>query len=90
MFLYHETTRFRKDLKRVLAQGKDYGKLRAVIAALLDEEELDPKLRDHPLHGDWEGSRELHLQPDWLLIYRVESEVLILERTGSHAELFGK
>lgn len=86
---YHETTRFKKDLKRVISQGKDYGKLRAVIVALLNEEELDPKLKDHPLHGNWEGSRELHLEPDWLLIYRIADEVLIMERTCSHSELFG-
>lgn len=88
MLTPRETNKFKKDLKRVLSQGKDYEKLRVVILALVNEEELDPKYHDHPLSGKWTGSRELHIEPDWLLIYRIDGDTLILERTGSHAELF--
>ena len=83
-----EKSAFKKDLKRVLSQGKTYGKYRAVILTLLDEEELDPALKDHPLTGNWKDHRELHIEPDWLLIYKIAGGYLILARTGSHAELF--
>lgn len=88
MLSYRETSRFKKDIKKVTSQGKDYEKFRAVFRSLLMQELLDPKLEDHPLQGSWKGHRELHLEPDWLLIYRIKSDTLILRRTGSHADLF--
>lgn len=59
------------------------------VETLVDQELLDERYRDHPLIGNWKGYRECHLQPDWLLIYRVAGDELQLVRTGSHAELFG-
>ena len=66
--------------------------LEDVIAALAMGETLPEKNKDHALTGDWVGHRECHIQPDWLLVYRVEDDVLVLtlSRTGSHSDLFGK
>lgn len=90
MLSHRATTRFKKDLQKTISQGKDYGKFRTVLQLLLNQMSLDPKYEDHPLVGNFVGFRELHIRPDWLLIYKIDGEVLILERTGSHSELFGK
>jgi mRNA interferase YafQ len=80
---------FRKDFKRLLRSGRrDAGLLKAVVADLAHDRPLAPRLRDHALKGEWSDCRECHIQPDWLLIYRLEPGLLILVRTGSHAELF--
>ena len=83
------TSQFKKDYKRVKKQGKDLDDLRSVIEMLVGREPLPPKSRDHSLCGRWNKHRECHIAPDWLLIYRIEGGDLILERTGSHSELFG-
>jgi mRNA interferase YafQ len=83
-----QSTRFRKDVKRLQRRGADLSRLRQIIAALAAGETLDERCRDHVLVGNWRGFRECHIQPNWLLIYRVEGEELQLARTGSHAELF--
>lgn len=85
-----EKKQFRKDLQKANSSGKNLAILYPIIATLYEENPLDPKYGDHPLVGNWNGCRELHIQPNWLLIYKIEDEVLILERTGSHSELFGK
>jgi len=85
-----QSTKFRRDIKRLSRQGADLSKLEIVIKALVAKEPLEEKYRDHPLTGNWGGYRDCHLQPDWLLIYRVADDELQLARTGSHAELFGK
>jgi len=82
------TTAFDRDYKRVKKQGKKPSLLREVVDLLIAGEPLPEKYSDHTLGGNWKGHRELHIKPDWLLIYRVEDDVLILERTGSHSELF--
>ena len=66
--------------------------LEDVIAALAMGETLPEKNKDHALTGDWVGHRECHIQPDWLLVYRIEDDVLVLtlSRTGTHSDLFGK
>jgi mRNA interferase YafQ len=84
-----QSTQFRRDVKRLRRQGADLTKLETVIRSLADESALEPHSRDHALVGNWRGFRECHIQPDWLLIYRVENSELQLARTGSHAELFG-
>lgn len=86
----HYTTQFKKDYKRVKKQNKDIAKLRAVIANLVAGQLLEPKYRDHQLSGSWEGHRDCHIEPDWLLIYRITADDLYLERTGSHSDLFKK
>lgn len=88
--ILHYTTQFKKDYKKVKKQNKDLGKLRIVIEKLVDEQPLEPKYKDHQLFGNWKGHRDCHIEPDWILIYRLEDEALILERTGSHSDLFRK
>ena len=63
-------------------------KLKAVLSLLVEEKPLPASYRDHPLKGDWHGFRDLHIEPDWLLLYRVEGKELQLARTGTHADLF--
>jgi mRNA interferase YafQ len=82
------TRQFKKDLKRLQKQGKDIGKLTAVIDALCARQPLAASHRDHPLQGDWKGWRDCHVEPDWILIYREAGDQLKLGRTGSHADLF--
>ncbi len=83
-----QSTRFRRDVKHLKRQGRDIGLLQEVIATLLNQNPLAEKHRDHALVGNWYGFRECHIQPDWLLIYRIENDELQLARTGSHAQLF--
>lgn len=86
------TNQFKKDLKLAKKQGKKLSKLLAVIELLANGETLDMKYRDHALTGDYIGTRECHIEPDWLLIYEIRDNVLvlILYRLGSHSELFKK
>lgn len=82
------TTRFKRDLKRVKRRGKNTDKIKDIMAKLIDEEELEVRFRDHPLVGNYSGRRECHIEPDWLLIYKVLDDEIIFERTGSHTDLF--
>jgi mRNA interferase YafQ len=82
------TGQFKRDLKLAEKRGKDMGKLRVVIDLLVTGVALPRELNDHPLKGDWKPRRDLHIEPDWLLIYRVDGEAVRLERTGTHADLF--
>lgn len=82
------TSQFKKDFKRISKQRKDLTKLEYVIEALLSNKKLEFKFKDHPLSGKWKNHRDCHIEPDWLLIYQLNSDSLILERTGSHSELF--
>ena len=82
------TGQFKKDYKRSRKQRKNMTALRSVLDRLVEGTPLPPKNRDHNLSGDWKGHRECHITSDWLLIYRVEGNDLILERMGSHSDLF--
>lgn len=86
------TSQFKKEAKRAQRQGKDISLLKAAIAALASGEALPAKLRDHALTGNLKGCRECHIEPDWLLVYKIDAGILILTlmRTGSHSELFSK
>ena len=86
------TTKFKKDYKLAIKRHMDIGLLDDIIRPLSRGEKLPEKNKDHELTGDWVGHRECHIQPDWLLIYRIEDDVLVLTlaRTGSHSDLFGK
>ena len=83
-----QTTQFKKDIKRQKKTGNNLQKLKNVIDILICPEPLPPKNRDHALTGDWVGWRDCHLEPDWLLIYKVVPEELLLGRTGTHSDLF--
>ncbi len=69
-------------------RGKDLDKLKIVIELLLHDRELPIALRGHELTGQWKGTRDLHIEPDWLLLYEISDEELVLIRTGSHSDLF--
>ena len=86
------TTQFKKDYKRAMKRGLKVDLLEKVVALLAMGEPLPEKNRDHELSGDCVGHRECHIQPDWLLVYRIEDDVLVLTltRTGTHSDLFGK
>ncbi|MFZ0604200.1 MAG: type II toxin-antitoxin system YafQ family toxin [Roseiarcus sp.] len=79
---------FRRDVKRAEKRGKDLSKLRLILELLIAGRELPAIYKDHPLKGDWKGYRDVHVEPDWLLIYRAAGDELHLARTGSHADLF--
>ncbi|MCP4212931.1 MAG: type II toxin-antitoxin system YafQ family toxin [Halieaceae bacterium] len=87
--MIRQSTRFRRDVKRLQRQGKVLSRLKVVIETLVAQEPLADKYRDHTLTGNWQGFRECHIRPDWLLIYRIEAEELQFARTGSHVDLFG-
>ena len=86
------TSSFKKASKRLAKRGKDSQKLKDVVDILAKGEDLPESYKDHPLVGNWVGQRELHIEADWLLIYRIEENILILELvdTGTHSDLFGK
>lgn len=79
---------FKRDVRKAERRGKDMAKLRAVLALLIDGKPLPERHKDHGLKGDWSGFRDTHIEPDWLLIYRIEGDELQLARTGTHADLF--
>lgn len=82
------SSRFRKDVKRAEKRGRDMAKLRAVLTLLAAQAPLPAEYRDHPLRGDWIGFRDLHIEPDWLLLYRIAGDEVQLARTGTHSDLF--
>lgn len=87
-----QTTGFKKDLRRMAKRGANMDLLDEVVTMLLDRVILPDKYTDHPLTGNWIGYRDCHIEPDWVLIYRVEEEELVLlaTRTGTHSDLFKK
>ena len=82
------TGRFKRDVRRAEKRGKDMRKLARLIVLLAEGREIPAALVDHPLRGAWRGFRDAHIEPDWLLIYRVSGSELQLARTGTHADLF--
>ena len=84
------TTRFEKDYKKVRKSGRDLSRLKRVMTWIAKEQPLPPELRDHKLIGNYQGRRECHLAGDWLLIYKIEDDSVIFERTGTHSELLKK
>ncbi len=82
------TSQFKKDYKKFQKQNKDSEKIKILIEELSQKKTLDEHYQDHPLSGKWKNYRECHIAPDWLLIYKITSDTLILVRTGSHSELF--
>ena len=82
------SSQFKRDVKAAEKRGKNMNKLRALLVLLIEEKPLPAEYLDHPLKGNWTGYRDSHLEPDWLLIYRISGEDLYLVRTGSHADIF--
>ena len=82
------TRQFAKDIKRLKKRKKDLDKLKIVIRTLVAGQPLDPIHRDHKLVGSFQGRRVCHIESDWLLIYKLEGDLIIFERSGSHSDLF--
>ena len=90
MYAVKTTNQFRKDYKRAYKRGHKLDLLETIIKLLADGKPLPTHNRDHALTGNWGGYRECHITPDWLLIYKIEQDILILTltRTGTHSDLF--
>jgi mRNA interferase YafQ len=82
------TSQFKRDVKLAERRGKDMTKLRHALLLLVEEKALPERYKDHSLGGNWKGHRDLHLEPDWLLIYQIDGNDLYLARTGTHADIF--
>ncbi len=83
-----QTNRFKGNLKLAGKRGKDLEKLKQAVRSISKGGTLEERYRDHALGGKWAGSRDCHVEPDWILISRTDGESLCLERAGSHSELF--
>jgi mRNA interferase YafQ len=79
---------FRSDLKRQKRRGRDIDELIAAVELLAEQGAIPPAYHPHKLSGEWSGAWECHIEPDWLLIYTVTDEEVLLIRTGTHADLF--
>jgi len=88
IFLPVYTRQFERDIKRIKKRGKNLEKIKIVIRTLLQGERLDPIHRDHKLIGDYKGRKECHIESDWLLIYKIDENRIVFERTGRHTDLF--
>ena len=88
MRIPHYTRQFERDVKLQKKRGKELQKLKEVLRCLAEEKSLAVKNRDHSLSGDFAGYRECHIEPDWLLIYKLEEGAVYLVRTGTHSDLF--
>ena len=90
MRTFSRTSQFKKDVKLAERRGKDLAKLKAVLDLLIDGEVLPSQYKDHPLRGTFAGSRDCHVEPDWVLIYTLteNNSHVCFERTGTHSDLF--
>jgi mRNA interferase YafQ len=88
MRVIHRTSQFKKDVKRMNKRGKSFSMFKEVVGKLASDEPLPEKYQDHQLAGNYQGTRECHIEPDWLLIYELAENELVLVRTGSHSDLF--
>ncbi len=83
------TGKFKKDLKFMIEKRKrNVSKIKTIITQLQNQELLERKHKDHKLTGNYEGRRECHIAPDWLLLYKIDKQTIIFERTGTHSDLF--
>jgi mRNA interferase YafQ len=82
------TTKFKKDLELMNKRGENMNIFKALSKKLINQEMLEARYKDHKLSGIYKNRRECHIAPDWLLIYKIEGDVIIFERTGSHSDLF--
>ncbi len=91
MYQIHFTSKMKRDVKRMKKRGKDITKLTSVLSIIASGNSLPQSAHDHQLSGNMADFRECHIEPDWLLVYRIEDDFLILTatETGTHADLFG-
>ena len=88
MLIVRESTAFKRDIKRLGRGNCDFSKLDVIVMKLAKQEKLEARYSDHALTGNWKGYRDCHITPDWVLIYQIIGNELLLGRTGSHSELF--
>lgn len=79
---------FKRDVKLSKKRNKDMTKLRNIMSLLINKEPIPPEYKDHALKGEWVHHRDSHIEPDWLLIYKVDGDDLYFVRTGTHADIF--
>ena len=79
---------FHKDIKLMIKRGKAIEKIKNIIEALCSQSQLAARYQDHPLRGEYSDCRECHIEPDWLLVYRIAGAHIFFLRTGSHSDLF--
>jgi mRNA interferase YafQ len=90
MLIPLRSSQFKRDVKLAEKRGKKISLLKSIMTALVNELPLEAKHRDHKLTGNYKDHRECHIEPDWLLIYRLTAKEIIFERTGTHSDLFKK
>lgn len=90
MRTFSRTTQFKKDVRRAERRGKSLARLKALLELLIEGEPLSAQYKDHPLRGEFAGSRDCHIEPDWILIYTLaeKNTHVRFERTGTHSDLF--
>ena len=81
---------FKRDLKTAKKRGKNLDKLKELMRLLIEGKPLPPEYKDHPLIGNWRSFRDAHIEPDWLIIYKIEGDSVRFERTGRHVDLFSE
>jgi mRNA interferase YafQ len=89
MRIVRRTSHFKKDVKRLIKRNKNFDNFKNLVQKLVNGEKPDFRNRDHPLVGEYKRFRECHVEPDWLLIYEITDDEVILVRTGTHSDLFG-
>lgn len=91
-YIVKPTSQFKRDYKLAIKRGLNIALLKDTIRIIAAGQPLPEEYEDHPLNGNWKGFRECHIQPDWLLIYSINKNVLVLtlSRTGTHSDLFDK
>jgi mRNA interferase YafQ len=90
MLTFESTKAFRKDVQKLAARGYDILKLLYPLTLLLSGQPLPPRYQDHPLKGEWDGHRDFHVEPNWVVIYQLTDNCLYLSRTGTHADVLGE
>ncbi|MFA4837283.1 MAG: type II toxin-antitoxin system YafQ family toxin [Dehalococcoidia bacterium] len=88
MRTFSRTSQFKKDVKRIKKRGKDISKLKEMLETIASGKELESRYRNHMLIGQYASVRECHVEPDWLLLYKLSESEVVLMRTGTHADLF--
>lgn len=82
-------TQFKRDIKLMQKRNKDLSKLKKLMTLLIEGQALPPEYGDHALKGNWKFYRDSHIEPDWLLLYKIDGDDIYFVRTGTHADLFG-
>ncbi|MBV5330460.1 MAG: type II toxin-antitoxin system YafQ family toxin [Chlorobium sp.] len=82
------SSQFKRDVRQAQKRGKDMEKLKTLLTLLIEGNPLPATYLDHPLKGRWLNFRDAHIEPDWLLIYKINDDIVRFERTGRHTDLF--